>query len=183
MTLKLKVKKPLSTVILICVSSFAIIISFILFLCVSFDETLYENSDINKYSQALRMHGSPEHFPKYIPKDAKNVYFFDRLQFLQAGSEIHLRYKTTKEICLKKLEEFSKQAIFINSGGFDQIAYNMCVPDISDKSAGYGALSNDFKIIVLQGNPYKPYDWNHGCSYGIAVSLEKEELAYWADYW
>jgi hypothetical protein len=27
------------------------------------------------------------------------------------------------------------------------------------------------------------FEWNHGCSYGVVLSLEKSEIIYWAEYW
>lgn len=36
-----------------------------------------------------------------------------------------------------------------------------------------------------QARPYhtSPVDWNHGCTYGVAVSLEAQEVMYWMEDW
>ena len=48
------------------------------------------------------------------------------------------------------------------------------------------AFPADYRVFIFDAKPYKTgsaFDWNHGTSKGVAVSLQRKEVVYWAENW
>ena len=53
----------------------------------------------------------------------------------------------------------------------------------NEENTDFGPLAQDFLVLILDAEPYKPEDWNHGHTYGVAVSTQRREVIFWAEYW
>ena len=47
------------------------------------------------------------------------------------------------------------------------------------------SFPDDYEILVLNAEPggTPDFQWNHGYSYGVAISLKESEIVYWTEYW
>jgi hypothetical protein len=56
-------------------------------------------------------------------------------------------------------------------------------PDVFSEAVGYDELPDDFEILILDNKPYKPKNWNHGYSYGLALSRVSNEILFYQSVW
>ena len=42
---------------------------------------------------------------------------------------------------------------------------------------------DDYTIFILDAEPYKPNDWNHGYSRGVVISKDKNDIIYYVEDW
>jgi hypothetical protein len=128
------------------------------------------------------------HFPTDIPPNATQVTFYYLPHFLQGGSHLQLRYRLPQAEVSAILSQYESLAKQIETGAGDVLKaadqQDLPVPQFRNESnTDFAALSNDFLVFVLDAQPYQPADWNHGYSYGLAVSTKRQEVIYWAEYW
>jgi len=132
-------------------------------ICTLFKSASEPVQDPARYEEVLAEYdGGPKavaHFPPHIPETAAAVELYYTRRFLQGGSCLRLRYR----LPLSELEAVTQQYRSIaqhieNGKPFD-------IPD-------------DFQVFYLE-NSESP-DWN-GYAYGVAVSLERQEVIYWAE--
>ncbi len=171
---------------LILLSGFLVIKSFYI--------STKEYTDPEDYQSVLQSMNYPQekliaHFPDRIPSNVENVQFFYRPKFLQGGGALQLRFKTSHEEVEKFLTKFEPLSIHVQQGCtdlFDAINQGSQVAIASfrnEGNTGFGVLPKDYKVIVLGSKPYHEKDWNHGYSYGVAVSVKRNEVVYWSEFW
>lgn len=144
----------------------------------------------NQYQKIMRLydrnHESLAFFPKEIPQNVKNVRFYEIPQFLQGGSKILLMYQTSDAEIQRYEKQFSEKAKCIYqgekqiSGDPNADVWKFCV---CEDEIGVHGLSNDFKCYILDSKSTKPYDWNHGYTYGVAISEEKSQILFYREVW
>ena len=149
-------------------------------------------TDIARYSEIREQMGDSEltrHFPLSIPKNAENVQFEYLPKFLQGGSHFQLKMRLPRAEISDLLTEFRSQAKykFIGGDSNDHANIEGGVPTTFFYTSGTDDYSfqGDYEILVLNAEPSgtPDFQWNHGYSYGVVISLEKSEIIYWAEYW
>ena len=139
--------------------------------------------DVNQYETILKSYDPKltRHFPPHVPGSAMQVQFYYLPAFLQGGSYLQLRCKLPSEEINALLDRYRPIAKQIGSN--NEIAASDGIPLTSFH--GEPQLPEDFQILILGGEPYKtnPADWNHGYTYGLAISTQRQEVIYYADYW
>lgn len=139
--------------------------------------------DVNQYEAIVQSYGPKltPHFPPHIPSDATGVKFYYEPAFLQGGSYLQLRCRLPADEIAALLEQYLPIAKEVRSS--NEMAVNNDIPLTS--FYGEMQLAGDFRILILGGEPYKtnPVDWNHGYTYGLAISTQRQEVIYYADYW
>lgn len=149
-------------------------------------------TDLSRYTEVREQIGDSElarHFPTSIPDNAQNVKFEYVPGFLQGGEIFQLRMKLPQSEIDNLYNEFRPKAknIFIGGETNDHANLPGGVPttffytsDTEDQS-----FPVDYEILVLNAEPMgtPKFQWNHGFSYGVAISQEKSEIVYWSEYW
>jgi hypothetical protein len=124
------------------------------------------------------------HFPKAVPPGARNVKFYEQPEFLQGGSDFILTYDTDSKEINRIYDTYSSQALIVIKGDTtDMLSDDDRIPQFTYDQTGYEGLPQDFDYIVLGAKPYHPGDWNHGYTYGVAISRERREVIFWSEYW
>jgi hypothetical protein len=149
----------------------------------NFTSALEPTTDISKYEELLHDYSSEltQHFPDHIPENATQVRFYYLPAFMQGGSFLQLRCKLPLgevNALLTRYRPIARQV-----GTSAQIQASAKIPLTSFE--GQTNLASDFQILILGGEPGKtnPVDWNHGYTYGLAISIQRQEVIYYADYW
>jgi hypothetical protein len=149
-------------------------------------------TDISRYNEILEQMGDSDltrHFPMSIPESAEAVKFEYIPKILQGGEHFQLRMRLPHSEINNLQEEYSSQAKFKFIGGNTNDHENSPggVPTTFFYTSGTGDQSfpDDYEIFVLNAEPLATFDpkWNHGFSYGVAISQEKSEIVYWSEYW
>lgn len=149
-------------------------------------------TDITRYLEIREEMGDSElahHFPKSIPEYAQNVKFEYVPGFLQGGEIFQLRMKLPEDEIDSLYKEFRLKATHIFIGGETNDHANTTdgVPttffytsDTEDQS-----FPDDYEIMVINAEPEgtPKFKWNHGVSYGVAISTEKSDIVYWLESW
>ena len=144
-------------------------------------------TDIDKFERVLRLKNHGEnmrisHFPKEIPVNTQNIEFFYSPAFLQGGEHMFLKYEISSQYIEQLAEEYSSIAQW--SGPSDNLTIqNYGIDDRSFYFIGYDQLPEGFTVYVLDSEPYKTGDWNHGYSYGLAVSTSQGIVIYFSLTW
>lgn len=172
---------------------------FVAMIAYAFTADLKEVTNPKKYPRILanRWSGPPvvqelvAHFPKSIPEGATDVRFSYQAGFGQGGSHIQLRYATDVATLSALQRRFSAMTVRSFRGG--ETNDHMNVPDglpttffytSGNSNRGFPA---DYEImvfgpIVKRENSPGGY-WNHGRSHGVAISIRRHEIVYWAESW
>jgi hypothetical protein len=151
-------------------------------------------NDVKNYHQVRKQiwlnQAIVKHFPTQIPADATNVHFVYSPGYMQAGNVLQLRLKQPKAKITALLAEYEKVALSKYRGGNsnEHIDKPNGVPttffhtseDTTDNSFPF-----NYEILVLgvEDRGSKDFKWNHGNSYGVAISREDKEIVYWAEEW
>lgn len=139
-------------------------------------------SDVGEYRAMLWQNGYPSksmcHFPREIPKEAKNVSFRETPQFLQGGFRMLLMYETTEDDIAKYRKKYEPLALAVIPAG-EQKAFRQDyhMPDISVMEGR--KLTDEFEVILLGGTPLE----NHGYSSGLAVNEKTNEILFFYEIW
>lgn len=133
------------------------------------------------------------HFPESIPKGARNVRLSSRPGFLQGGSHLQVAYTLPAEQIKQHLVNFESQGKASYQGGSSLEHYNednrngLPIASYVTSESGTHSFPHDFTVVVLGAKAYSYHEgmpnWNHGYSYGVAISLEKNEIVFWAEDW
>ncbi len=152
----------------------------------SFMASMMPMRDVNQYEAIVHeaiVHGYghelTEHFPPHIPSNAREVKFYYEPGFLQGGSLLQLRCKLPADEIATLRDRYLPLAKRVYSGSAIPIT------SFYNEKQIPGDLPQDFQILILGGKPYKtnPVDWNHGYTYGLAISTQRQEVIYYADEW
>jgi hypothetical protein len=152
------------------------------------DITIPDN-DPGCYESILERYHYPKtewisHFPAKIPVKMANVHFFHLQRFLQGAMILQLRYGLPADEIKLLLEKSLARAKQVQDGQYK--SYNTMGPNgIPSTYLCVGPEEDwpeDFKVIVLDAEDYTG-NWNHGFSYGVAISTKRNEVVYWATDW
>ena len=131
-----------------------------------------------------------KHFPEKLPKNSESAALYYTPAFLMGGASFQLKLKLSEDEIANCLSYFIPRGkdIFNGGKGFDHTnkTYSGLEPPISSYLTGDvddGRFPEEFKVIVLDAKSYKPGTWNHGFSYGVAISEKRNIIVYWADDW
>jgi len=147
-----------------------------------------------KYRQALPDWESSklvDHFPKLIPANAKNLAFSSFPGFMQGGAHIQLRMELPPTEVKKLYNDAAKIAKQHHDGGNSFTLVNKRDDGLASTrphtlDEGVYEFPEDYRIFILYAKPYKEgsdFDWNHGQSKGVIVSLQRNEVIYYAESW
>lgn len=149
-------------------------------------------TEVPRYTEIRQEMGDSEltrHFPLSIPENAENVRFEYLPKFLQGGSHFQLRMRLPQAEVSDLLTKFRSQAKYKFYGGDTNDHANLAggVPTtffFTNDTDDY-SFPDDYEILVLNAEPggTPDFQWNHGYSYGVVISLNKSEIIYWAEYW
>lgn len=155
-----------------------------------------ETTSIWQYSQ-IRKQWAPElagHFPEGIPESARHVRLSACPGFLQGGAHFQVAYCLSADEINLLLTGFRSRgkAIYQGGSGFDH--YNkdnengLPIAEYLTSSIPHDrSFPQDFTVIVLGARAYSYHNgtpnWNHGHSYGVAISLLRSRVVYWAEDW
>jgi hypothetical protein len=151
-----------------------------------------EISDPSEYSRIMQEAGDVPalaHFPTAIPKDAELVRFHFHPSVFQGGTALQLRVRLPgSEVEAIRLE-FIDKAKYIYSAQMENDGISQ---DEEVRTTGFytgddssSEFPDAFEILVLNAEYLGSDDapWNHGVSYGIAVSIADSEIVYWYEDW
>ncbi len=146
-------------------------------------------TDDNKYSKVLAEWKSTtlvDHFPNAIPATATDVKFSALHRFLQGGGHIQLRMKLPNSEVRALYEDAAKKAKQTQDGGNSATLINE--KDDGLHSACPYTLDfdpyefpKDYRIFIFHAET--PGSWNHGVGYGGVISLQRDEVIYYAENW
>jgi hypothetical protein len=144
-----------------------------------------EETNPDEYPQLLqewKERGLAAHFPPVIPREARNVKFSSLPRFLQGAGWLQLRMVLPQMQVAKWFGKYSQSAMKSFQGGCksdhanqcDVLSTNFHTSDTKEKE-----FPADYLILVL-GNQGS---WNHGASWGLAISKSRKEVVWWAEQW
>ena len=164
--------------------------------------TMFPNkvTKVSKYEEIRhKLWHSPTliaHFPDKIPADANDVRLSYFPGFLQGGAWFQVKMTLPEDRISQLFEEFDlKKVKSVHGGGsYDHENSEVGMPttlfrtsksDSSDSSRNFvgEGFPEDFVIMVLGAKDSARGSWNHGCSYGVAISKFRREIVYWAEDW
>ena len=130
-----------------------------------------------------------KHFPREIPRSAKHVRLYYHPRFLQGGSHFEIRYEASPEELRALLNKYTSKALAVYDGSPDLFHYvneikGYPTAEFRDEANTTDSpLPSDFKVLVLDSKPRASETWNHDYTSGIAISVKRREVIYWADRW
>ncbi len=151
-----------------------------------------EISDPSEYSRIMQEAGdvpAVAHFPSVIPENAELVRFHFHPAVFQGGTALQLRVRLPGSEVEAVRSEYIGKAKYVLSAHMENGGSSQ---DEEVRTTGFytadGSSSEfpeTFEIIVLDAEYLGSDDapWNHGVSYGIAVSLADSEIVYWYEDW
>ena len=150
-----------------------------------------EITDPSKYSGILDDagdHPALAHFPASIPENSSLVRFHFHPRVFQGNSVLQLRIRLSEEELEALYAEFLEESKYVfpaeagNDGfiadGEVRTTRFYTVDDAMD-------FPGPFEIFVLDAIDLGGDDahWNHGVSYGVAISRASSEIVYWYEEW
>ncbi len=148
--------------------------------------------DVSRYAEIRgQMGGSVlvRHFPMTIPENATDARFSYLPKFMQGGGHLQLRLRLPQSEIRDVLIEYDPQAKYEYVGGDMGEHENQTngVPTTHFYTSGTneGSFPASYEILVFDAEPggTPDFPWNHGYSYGVAISSENSEIVYWAEWW
>ena len=148
--------------------------------------------DSSQYYEVRKQLGDSElikHFPDSIPSNATNVVFYYFGGFMQAGASLQLRIELPKDNIADLQNVYHSKAKYIFYGGYNNDHANMPegIRTTSFLTSGTDQylFPDNYEILVLDAQYLGStgFEWNHGFSYGVVISLEESEIIYWAEDW
>lgn len=152
-------------------------------------------TDAGQYESVLRDYWKNgelvSHFPRPVPNDATNVRFSFAPRFMQGGSHIQLRMTLPRERVAEHYSAFARRKTASYLGGDMGVHMNLAdgMPTTSFYTGGAGvhAFPGDYEVMIFDPLMKKEDSpggyWNHGRSHGVAISLMRNEIVYWAEEW
>jgi hypothetical protein len=139
--------------------------------------------------------GLVQHFPRAIPTNAKSSAFAALPGYLQGGAWIQLRAELPADEVQKIYDEarqISRQhhdggnATTHTSGSPDEIMKRLPSTYFYTSGSEDETFPSDYRVFIFDARSYgtdSSFEWNHGTSRGVAVSLKRNEVVYWAESW
>jgi hypothetical protein len=131
--------------------------------------------------------GLVSHFPNPLPSTATNVTLSAYPGFLQGGAWFQVRLTLPPADVAKAFDTASNTAKdFYDGGGvFESTnAKHGGLPGTSFHTSGAQETDfpADYRVFVYGAQDHGGH-WNHGNSYGIVVSKQRNEVIYFAENW
>jgi hypothetical protein len=135
--------------------------------------------------------GLADHFPAQLPASATNVRFSSFPGFLQGGAWIQVRMTVPAVEAKAVFDTSTELARYTQDGGSSYtILESSKVSLLSTRFYTSGSRNRefpeDYRIFVYDAQPSRKGEnpsWNHGMSRGVVVSLQRNEVIYYADRW
>jgi hypothetical protein len=160
------------------------------------DVATAEVTDVARYEDTLEYLDYPDsklvaHFPAHILENATETRFYYLPKFLQGAMYLQLRCKLPISEVDSIFQQYFEVARQIQNSNGDVVQ----VRDDDDRlptplfrneeNDSFAPLPESYSVIILDAEPVQtdPDNWNHGYSYGVAVSVERHEVIYWSEYW
>lgn len=150
------------------------------------------DTDPGCYESVLERYNYPKtewirHFPVRIPGNATNVHFYHLQAFLQGGMILQLRCVLPSEEIESLLTESFDKAKQVQETDGDYLGFTgpkgLPIPRLCAGERDYVHWPKGYKIVVFNAEDHAHGSWNHGFSYGVAISIERYEVVYWAEDW
>ncbi len=160
----------------------------------SSNKSLETIDSIDQYQGVLidwKASGLVDHFPRSVPSRASNVKFSSFPGYLQGGGHVQLRMELPEAEVKRLYADATELAMQHQDGGNSVTLINECSEGLSSTSphtlgTGIYEFPDDYRIFIFQAKPYKKgsgHDWNHGVSKGMVLSLQRNEVLYYAERW
>ena len=152
------------------------------------------DTDISHYYQIRNQYWSSkliQHFPEILPPEATNISMAYFSGFLQAGAYFQLRLKLSPHQIKNLQRRFDAIATHKYWGG-DTNSHTNQQDGVPTTFFYTNSLQDDhlfpesYEILVLEAQPLgkqPEFIWNHGYSYGVAISSSTSEIIYWVESW
>ena len=135
--------------------------------------------------------GLVDHFPDPLPPSASRIRFSSFPGFLQGGAWIQVRMELPEREVKNIFDDAAEHARQHHDGGNSMTLLNerpdgLCSASFHTSDSNESAFPADYRVFIFDAKPYRPGSesaWNHGTSKGIAVSLQRKEVVYWAERW
>ncbi len=173
-------------------SRLLVVFSFII-IFLGFDFFPARTTDPSKYVdlyEKWKDSGLLNHFPKRIPQKSHNVKLSALPKFLQGGGHFQIRYNLPKKDLNQLMDRYQTMAKAFYDGGDKYKLINSNkgggLPGTSFYTSGDDKIyefPEDYRIFIIDAKPYRENNWNHGNSYGAVISIEKQEIIYYAESW
>lgn len=157
--------------------------------CVAVHDEVSVVTDVESYERVIKLscfqHDLIADFPDKLPKDATDAkLYYSPFAIGQGGQEIAVGFRASTDTINGYLNRFSKEASWIGTESDAEATRHGVYPGtFSCLDGSASGLSEDFKVYVISGKPYKSGDWNHGENSLVAISEEKNEILFWASKW
>lgn len=149
-----------------------------------FDRALEGSTKVSDYPRLLEdwsPTGLVDHFPKEIPGNATNVSMSELPGFMQGAGHLQLRMKLPPqeiEVIAARAKAAAVRSCPSQCGRYIEDPEFWSVPDLAaGTSKPERRFPPDFVVYALETNG----DWNHPSGKGIAVSVSRSEVVYWAE--
>lgn len=156
------------------------------------DDSMSPSRDVHAYERIMKAHGYPgskgvAHFPSQIPADSQNVQFYDMPAWID-GPYIYLRYQATTEEITDMYNKYStaaKKVVKLSDTllSTEELPSGMKFVLGSFHEVGYEKLPEDFDLIFIDFSPAAFEESTNGCSYGLAVSRQRNEVICFYERW
>ena len=177
----------LGTLALVAVFGFA-------WMIFSFNKALEPIESVGKYEEVLatwKTSGLIDHFPSSVPANAHNVKFSSFPGFLQGGGHVQLRMELPAAEVKALYDHATKSAKQYQDGGNSVTLVNerddgLWSTHPHTLTEGSYEFPSDYRIFIFDAEPYETesgHDWNHGKSKGMVISLQRNEVLYYAEDW
>lgn len=157
--------------------------------CVMVHDEVSVVTDVESYERVIKLscfqHDLIADFPDKLPKDAADAkLYYSPFAIGQGGQEIAVGFRASTDTIDGYLKRFSQEASWVGTESDAEATRHGVFPGtFSCLNGSVSGLSEDFKVYVISGKPYKSGDWNHGENSLVAISEEKNEILFWASSW
>ena len=155
----------------------------------SFNKALEPIESVSKYEEVLadwKASGLIDHLPSSVPANARNVKFSSCPCFLQGGGHVQLRMELPAAEVKVLYDHATRSAKQHQDGGNSVTLVNerddgLWSTHPHTLAKGTYEFPSDYRIFILDAAGSG--DWNHGKSMGMVVSLQRNEVLYYAEDW
>jgi hypothetical protein len=146
-------------------------------------------TDISRYQEVrASFGGSPlaNHFPEVIPPQATNVQITYVPGLFQGGTVFQLRLTLSPQRIADLQLQYEELATHIFSSDYEPTSLNdVPIPILRSRPESPDDAQGEFQFLIIDAHPQGDPDfpWNHGYSYGVALSTNTSEIVYWTEDW
>ncbi|BAK99363.1 hypothetical protein OBV_21650 [Oscillibacter valericigenes Sjm18-20] len=161
----------------------------IAFPCVMIHDGVSDVTDVESYERVIKLscfqHDLIADFPDKLPEDAEDAkLYYSPFAIGQGGQEIAVGFRASTDTIDGYLRRFSQEASWVGTeSDAEATQHGVFSGTFSYLDGSASGLSEDFKVYVISGKPYRNGDWNHGENSLVAISQEKNKILFWASNW